>query len=71
MNDPAIVFADEPTGNLDSRNGSEVMKLLLDFVEKLQTTLVVVTHDRNLARSGDRTLEIRDGLIVVRDSASD
>lgn len=71
VNDPAIVFADEPTGNLDSRNGSEVMKLLLDFVEKLQTTLVVVTHDRNLARSGDRTLEIRDGLIVAGDSPSD
>jgi len=68
VNDPAIVFADEPTGNLDSRNGGEVMNVLLEFVEKLQTTLVVVTHDRNLAKSGDRTLEIRDGLIVGGDA---
>lgn len=64
VNTPAIVFADEPTGNLDSRNGEEVMRLLLDFAAQLKTTLVVVTHDTQLAKRGDRTLEIKDGQIV-------
>lgn len=71
VNDPAIVFADEPTGNLDSRNGNEVMQLLLEFAENLDTTLVVVTHDRELAKLGDRTLEILDGVIVAEDSRED
>ncbi|MBI22211.1 MAG: ABC transporter [Roseibacillus sp.] len=70
VNDPAIVFADEPTGNLDSRNGGEVMELLLDFAENLKTTLVVVTHDRSLARLGDRTLEILDGQMVMEEMGS-
>jgi putative ABC transport system ATP-binding protein/lipoprotein-releasing system ATP-binding protein len=61
---PSIVFADEPTGNLDSRNGDEIMNILLTFAEKDQTTLVVVTHDSELTRLGDRTLVIRDGEIV-------
>ena len=61
VSDPAMVFADEPTGNLDSRNGGEVMDLLLEFAKNLKTTLVVVTHDRNLAKMGDRILEIADG----------
>jgi len=64
VNDPAMVFADEPTGNLDSRNGEEVMSLLLEFAEELETTLVVVTHDLELAEKGDRTLVIKDGSIV-------
>lgn len=64
VNQPAMVFADEPTGNLDSRNGAEVMKLLMGFAGELDTTLVVVTHDTELARMGDRTLMIRDGRIV-------
>ena len=64
VNDPAMVFADEPTGNLDSRNGDEVMQLLLDFAESLETALVVVTHDTELAKRGDRTLVIKDGVIV-------
>lgn len=64
VNDPAMVFADEPTGNLDSRSGDEVMQLLLDFAESLETALVVVTHDTELAKRGDRTLVIKDGVIV-------
>jgi putative ABC transport system ATP-binding protein/lipoprotein-releasing system ATP-binding protein len=64
VNSPSIVFADEPTGNLDSRSGSEVMKLMLGFAEELETTMVVVTHDLRLARLGDRTLTIKDGRIV-------
>jgi putative ABC transport system ATP-binding protein/lipoprotein-releasing system ATP-binding protein len=64
VNEPAMVFADEPTGNLDSRNADEVMQLLLDFAESLETALVVVTHDTELAKRGDRTLVIKDGVIV-------
>ena len=58
VNEPAMVFADEPTGNLDSRNGGEVMNLLLEFARNLSTTLVVVTHDRILAEQGDRPLRL-------------
>ena len=64
VNSPSIVFADEPTGNLDSRNGADVMALLMKFAESLKTTLVVVTHDTDLAGMGDRTLVIKDGRIV-------
>ena len=70
VNDPAMVFADEPTGNLDSRNGGEVMELLFDFAGNLKTTLVVVTHDRSLAKLGDRILEILDGKIIAEETDS-
>lgn len=66
VNKPEIIFADEPTGNLDSRNGAEVMGLLLDLSNEDGSTLVVVTHDRGLAVHGDRTLIVTDG--VVSDS---
>jgi predicted ABC-type transport system involved in lysophospholipase L1 biosynthesis ATPase subunit len=64
INDPAIVFADEPTGNLDSETGGAIVDLLLALVREKQKTLVVVTHDAGLAQRGDRRLEIRDGLLV-------
>jgi predicted ABC-type transport system involved in lysophospholipase L1 biosynthesis ATPase subunit len=64
VNDPAILFADEPTGNLDSATGQRIVELLLSLVREQQKTLVVVTHDGVLATRGDRRLEIRDGLIV-------
>jgi predicted ABC-type transport system involved in lysophospholipase L1 biosynthesis ATPase subunit len=63
VNEPKVLFADEPTGNLDSRNSEETMKILFDLVAEHGVTLVVVTHDQNLARIGDRTLVIRDGSI--------
>ncbi|MBC8125527.1 MAG: ABC transporter ATP-binding protein [Gloeobacteraceae cyanobacterium ES-bin-144] len=63
VNEPKVLFADEPTGNLDSRNSSEVMSILMDLATEHQVTLVVVTHDQNLAKAGDRTLVIRDGAI--------
>jgi ABC-type lipoprotein export system ATPase subunit len=63
VNEPKVLFADEPTGNLDSRNSAEVMKILLDLATEHGVTLVVVTHDQNLAQAGDRTLVIRDGSI--------
>ena len=62
-NRPAVLFADEPTGNLDSKNSGEVMNLLLGLAEESGTTLVVVTHDPSLADSGDRKLVIKDGKI--------
>ena len=63
VNSPQIIFADEPTGNLDSRNGAQVMEMLLNLTSEEKTTLVVVTHDEALAHSSDRTLIIKDGAI--------
>jgi putative ABC transport system ATP-binding protein/lipoprotein-releasing system ATP-binding protein len=64
INNPAIVFADEPTGNLDTANGEAIMELLAGLVREEQKTLVVVTHDQELAARGDRVVHIRDGLLV-------
>ncbi len=64
INDPSIVFADEPTGNLDSKTGTDVMNLLLSVVADEGKTLMVVTHDTRLAGQGDRMLVLRDGMLV-------
>jgi ABC-type lipoprotein export system ATPase subunit len=64
INDPAIVFADEPTGNLDTTNGEAIMELLGGLVREKQKTLVVVTHDQDMAARGDRVVHIRDGHLV-------
>jgi putative ABC transport system ATP-binding protein/lipoprotein-releasing system ATP-binding protein len=61
INDPGILYADEPTGNLDAKTGSGVIDMLLSVVDESQKTLLVVTHDQELAKRGDRTLVIRDG----------
>jgi ABC-type lipoprotein export system ATPase subunit len=63
VNEPKVLFADEPTGNLDSRNSAEIMGILMDLATEHQVTLIVVTHDQNLAQAGDRMLVIRDGSI--------
>lgn len=63
VNEPKVLFADEPTGNLDSKNSAEIMKILMDLATEHGVTLVVVTHDQNLAKVGDRTLVIKDGSI--------
>lgn len=63
VNEPKVLFADEPTGNLDSRNSADIMGILMDLATEHQVTLVVVTHDQNLAKAGDRTLIIKDGTI--------
>ncbi|RYD21241.1 MAG: ABC transporter ATP-binding protein [Verrucomicrobiaceae bacterium] len=63
VNEPKVLFADEPTGNLDSRNSAEIMDILLALADEHHVTLVVVTHDQNLAQVGDRTLIIKDGSI--------
>ena len=64
VNDPAIIFADEPTGNLDTANGDAIMNLLLELVREHQKTLVVVTHETRLAALGNRQINMRDGLLV-------
>ncbi|MBV8532822.1 MAG: ABC transporter ATP-binding protein [Verrucomicrobia bacterium] len=64
INDPAIIFADEPTGNLDTANGDAIMELLLALAREKQKTLVVVTHDQRLASAGDRRVNIQDGLLT-------
>jgi putative ABC transport system ATP-binding protein len=63
-NDPAIILADEPTGNLDSANGERVMRQLLALRTDLGKTVVVVTHDPAIAVRTDRTIHLRDGLVV-------
>ena len=64
INDPGVIFADEPTGNLDSKTGDDIIELLLSLVRDRGMTLVVVTHDTALATRGDRRLEIRDGRLA-------
>ena len=62
--DPKILFADEPTGNLDSATGDKVIKLLFDLNKEKGVTLIMVTHDEDLARLCDRQIRIMDGKIV-------
>lgn len=65
MYKPAIVLADEPTGNLDSKNSKEIMELLKLSVRKYNETLIVITHDINIAATADRIIHIEDGEITV------
>ena len=61
---PPILLADEPTGNLDTQTGAEILKLIEDLHERLGSTVLVVTHDPNVARSCSRTVTLRDGRVV-------
>jgi putative ABC transport system ATP-binding protein len=63
VNDPAIILADEPTGNLDTQAGDEIMHLLLRLNQEKGTTLVIVTHDPEIAEQAQRIIHIRDGLV--------
>lgn len=63
INRPAIVLADEPTGNLDSKNSKEIIELLKLSVKKYNQTLIMITHDENIASQADRVITIRDGMI--------
>jgi len=64
VNSPRIIFADEPTGNLDSMNGAAVLELLLDLHRERSTTLVLVTHSREIAEKAGRVVLLRDGRIA-------
>jgi putative ABC transport system ATP-binding protein len=64
INNPKIIFADEPTGNLDSENGKAVLDLLLEFQKEHRTTLVLVTHSVDIARIADRMIILKDGRII-------
>ena len=63
VNDPAIIMADEPTGNLDSKVGKEIMALLLNLNKQRGTTLIIVTHDPTIGEQTQRIIHIRDGLV--------
>jgi putative ABC transport system ATP-binding protein len=67
VNTPSIIMADEPTGNLDSKSGEEIMKILLNLNRDKGTCLIIVTHDPEIAALTDRIVSIRDG-VVVEDS---
>ena len=64
INNPSVIFADEPSGNLDSKNQEELMELFVSLRNKFRQTFVIVTHDEHLSLKSDRTVHMRDGLII-------
>jgi putative ABC transport system ATP-binding protein len=70
VNNPAIIMADEPTGNLDSKVGKEIMSLLLSLNRESGTTLIIVTHDPTVAEQTQRVIRLRDGLLDATPSAA-
>ena len=64
INDPAVILADEPTGNLDTGTGQQIIELLFDLARRQGTTLILITHDNALAERCDRIIRLADGLIV-------
>ena len=63
VNNPAIIMADEPTGNLDTKVGREIINLLLSLNQEKGTTLIIITHDLNVAAQAQRIIHLRDGKI--------
>lgn len=70
VNQPKLIFADEPTGNLDSVTGDKIMSLLFDLNKRLGVTLVIVTHDADIAAQCDRQVVIRDGELLIKQPRS-
>jgi putative ABC transport system ATP-binding protein len=68
-NEPTILLADEPTGNLDSRNGRHVFDLMVEMNRRRGATLVLVTHDHDLAARADRRISLRDGRVVADETS--
>lgn len=66
INQPALILADEPSGSLDSKNKEELHKLLFELRDKFELTIVIVTHDKELALLSDRVIEMKDGKIVAQ-----
>lgn len=64
LNNPALLLADEPTGNLDSENSREIIELLRKFNKEYKQTVIIITHDERIALSADRIIEIQDGRII-------
>ena len=64
INDPSVILADEPSGSLDSKNKEELHKLLFELRDRFKLTIVIVTHDKELAELSDRILEMKDGVII-------
>ena len=64
MNNPALLLADEPTGNLDSENSREIIELLRKFNREQKQTVIIITHDEKIALSADRMISIEDGRVV-------
>jgi putative ABC transport system ATP-binding protein len=64
VNEPAIIMADEPTGNLDSHSGKEIIDLLLNLNRDKKTTLIIITHDPKIAAQAQRVIQLQDGLVV-------
>jgi putative ABC transport system ATP-binding protein len=64
VNDPAMLMADEPTGNLDSRSGKEIMELILNLNRDKGTTILIVTHDPRVAEQTQRVIRLMDGEII-------
>ena len=69
VNKPSIILADEPTGNLDSKTGREIMEIFQNMNQKLKKTIIFVTHDQDIARFAERQIKLKDGLII-EDSSS-
>ena len=70
VNEPAILLADEPTGNLDSQSGREIMELLLKLNQQQNTTIVLVTHDPTVAANAERIVQLFDGLVKSPEAIS-
>ena len=66
VNHPSVIFADEPSGSLDSKNKAELHQLFFDLRDKLGQTFVIVTHDEQLASITDRTIHMNDGKIILQ-----
>ncbi|MFS5806144.1 ABC transporter ATP-binding protein [Streptococcus agalactiae] len=67
---PSLILADEPTGNLDSKNSSEVISLLKESSQKYEQTIIMITHSRSITQAADRVLRVSDGILVDQGSAT-